>query len=183
LDITAFVTYGGTGTGNSLTRIFSALGQQEGRNYQAGIGLSYVFPVNNNAAEAALLSNQLQYADREIQIKNQIRNIELNVSIAYNNFLNSIEALKKSKQSLVYSEEVFQNEQFKFQTGLTTLLNLILFQERLTFAQLDYIQNQQQFAIAIANLRYETGTLFTHEQGTSQNTPVDLEIFYSLPTN
>ena len=97
LDITAFVTYGGTDTGNSLTRFFSALGQREGRNYRVGVGLSYVFPVNNNAAEAALLSNQLQYSDQEIQIKNQIRNIELNVSIAYNNFLNSIEALKKSK--------------------------------------------------------------------------------------
>jgi len=181
LDVTGFVTYGGTDTGNSLTRFFSALGQQEGRNYQAGVGLSYVFPVNNNAAEAALLSNQLQYSDREIQIKNQIRNIELNVSIAYNNFLNSIEAVKKSKQSLTYYEEVFQNEQFKFQTGLTTLLNLILFQERLTFAQLDYIQNQQQFAIAISNLRYETGTLFTHNQIQTQNKPIDLDLFYTLP--
>jgi len=181
LDLTAFVTYGGTDAGNNLTRIFTALGQQEGRNYQAGVGLSYVFPINNNAAEAALLSNQLQYSDREIQIKDQIRNIELNVGIAYNNFLNSIKSLEKSKQSLAYSEEVFQNEQFKFQAGLTTLLNLILFQERLTFAQLDYIQNQQQFAIAISNLRFETGTLFTHDQNTTQNKPIDLDIFYSLP--
>ena len=181
LDVTAFITYGGTDTGNSLTRFFSALGQQEGRNYQAGLGLSYVFPVNNNAAEAALLNNQLQYSDREIQIRNQIRNIELNVSIAYNNFSNSIEALKKSKQSLTYFKKVFQNEQLKFQMGLTTLLDLILFQERLTFAELDYIQNQQQFAIAISNLRFETGTLFTHEQAQTQNKSIDLDLFYSLP--
>ena len=181
LDVSAFVSYGGTDTGNSLTRFFSALGQYEGRNYQAGVGLSYVFPGNNNAAEAALLSNQLQYTDREIQINNQIRNIELNVSIAHNNFLNSIEALTKSKQALNYYEEVFQNEQLKFQTGLTTLLNLIIFQERLTFAQLDYIQNQQQFAVAISNLRYETGTLFTHDQIQTQNNQIDLDLFYTLP--
>ncbi|MEM6379978.1 MAG: TolC family protein, partial [Bacteroidota bacterium] len=98
--------------------------------------------------------------------------------IAYNNLLNSVEAVKKSEQALRYYENVFENEQIKFQNGLTTLLNLILFQERLTFAQLDYIRNQQQFAIALSNLRYETGTIFSSEVANSQ---FDSAIFYSLP--
>jgi outer membrane protein TolC len=178
LDLTGTVNYGGTDEGNGVDRFFSALGQQQGRNYQVGVGLKYLFPINNNAAEANQLNNQLQYNDQEILLKNQIRNIELNVSIAYNNFLNSIEAVKKSEQALIYHEEVFENEQFKFQNGLTTLLNLILFQERLTFAQLDFIQNQQQFAVAISNLRYETGTIFSEKQ--NGNT-VNLDLFYSLP--
>jgi len=181
LDVSAFITYGGTDSGNGITRFLTALGQYEGRNYQAGVGVNYVFPVNNNFAQAELLNTQLQYDDRVIQINNQIRNIELNVSIAHNNLLNSIAALEKSKQTLTFYEEVFENEQFKFQTGLTTLLNLILFQERLTFAQLDYIQNQQQFAIAISNLRYETGTLFSSDQITTQSNPVGVDIFYTLP--
>lgn len=178
LDLTGTVQYGGSDIGNGVDRFFSALGQQEGRNYQVGVGLKYLFPVNNNFAEANQLNNQLQYNDQEIALKNQVRNIELNVSIAYNNFLNSIEAVKKSEQALIYHEEVFENEQFKFQNGLTTLLNLILFQERLTFAQLDFIQNQQQFANAISRLRYETGTIFSEKQ--NENT-VNLDLFYSLP--
>lgn len=178
LDLSAFARYGGTELGNSVTRFFSALGQNEGRNYQVGVGLSYLFPINNNRAQAQLLTNQLIYSDQEINIKDQIRNIELNVSIAYNNLLNSIEAVKKSEQSLRYYEEVFSNEQIKFQNGLTTLLNLILLQERLTFAQLDFIQNQQQFATALSNLRYETGTIFSSDVSNGQFDPV---IFYSLP--
>ena len=182
LDLTASLTYGGTDAGNGPHRLFTALGQQEGRNYQAGLGVSYVFPIQNNFAEANLLSNQLQYSDREIQLKNQIRNIELNVSIAYNNLVNNIDAVKKSKQSLDYYTTVFENEQYKFQAGLTTLLNLILFQERLTFAQLDYINNQHQFANAINNLRYETGTIFSNSKDfTLKGNSGNPEIFYSLP--
>lgn len=180
LDLTAYLGYGGAATGNGVGRFFTALGNNQGRNYLLGLGLNFLFPINNNRAEATLLTNQLLLSDQEVVIQNQIREIELNVSIALNRYLNSIAALKKSKESLAFYEEVFNNEQIKFQTGLTTLLNLILFQERLTFAQLDYIQNQQQFAIAIANLRYETGTLLTTEQLAQQKT-IDPGVFYTLP--
>lgn len=43
----------------------------------------------------------------------------------------------------MFYKEAFRNEQEKFQTGLTTLLNVILFQERLTSSELDYLQAQQ----------------------------------------
>ena len=180
LNVTAFVNYGGAATGNGFDRFFRSLGNEEGRNYQTGLGLGYTFPLQNNLAQAAQLNAQLQFADQETFLRDQIRNIELNVSIAYNNYQNSVEAMRKSKQSLDYYVEVFTNEQYKFQNGLTTLLNLILLQERLTFSQLDYIQAQQRFAIAISNLRYETGTLF---DGSMLNTdaPVDISIFYTLP--
>lgn len=181
LNLNAFVNYGGSAMGNGVDRFFRSLSNNEGRNYQTGIGLGYIFPLNNNQAEAAKLNAQLQFADQETFLRDQIRNIELNVNIAYNNYLNSVEAVRKSKQSLDYYEEVFTNEQYKFQNGLTTLLNLILLQERLTFAQLDYIQTQQQFAIAISNLRYETGTLYDGTETNAAETPVDISIFYSLP--
>ncbi len=183
LDLTGSMAYGGVDAGNGVHRLLSALAQNEGRNYQVALGLSYLFPINNNYAEANLLNSQLLYTDQEIQLKNQLRNIEVNVSIAYNDLLNSIEAVKKSKQSLAYYENVFKNEQLKFQSGLTTLLNLILLQERLTFAQLDYIQNQQQFAIAISNLRYETGTMYKKDAYNfiSEEDSKKPEVFYSLP--
>ncbi len=182
LDLSAFAGYGGQDFGNGIGRFLTAFTQEQGRNFQVGFGLSYVFPVKNNQAKARLRDSRLLRTDQEIQLSNQIRNIELDVSIAYNNLLNSIEALKKSKQSLDFYEEVFNNEQLKFQSGLTTLLNLILFQERLTFAQLDYIQNQQQFAIAISDLRHETGTLWSQDLSNKQATLPPLFVFYTLPT-
>jgi len=99
LDLTATLAYGGVDSGNGIHRFASALVQNEGRNYQVGFGLNYLFPINNNRAEANLLSNQLRYTDQEIQLQNQIRNIEVNVSVAYNNLLNSIEAVEKSHRN------------------------------------------------------------------------------------
>ncbi|MEL6134054.1 MAG: hypothetical protein AAFR59_11885, partial [Bacteroidota bacterium] len=65
------------------------------------------------------------------------------------------------------------------QNGLTTLLNLILFQERLTLSQLDYLSAQQEFAFAIVNLRNETGTLIKVD---GDNNWTDLATFYTIPT-
>lgn len=178
LNLTAFGSYGGVAMGNGVDRFFRALANDEGRQTQVGVGLNYQFPINNNLAEAAVVSAQLQIADQETFLNDQIRNIELNVSISYNNYLNSVEIVRKAQQSLGYYQDVFTNEQYKFQNGLTTLLNLIIMQERLTFAQLEYIQAQQQYAIAISSLRYESGTLYR----AVQSGPVDVSIFYSLPT-
>jgi outer membrane protein len=164
VDLTVYAGYGGQAFGNGMGQFFNALGNQQGRNHLLGMGINFMFPVQ----------------DQEVQIGNQIRNIELNVSIAHNNYLNSIAALNKAKESLDYYTQVFGNEQAKFQQGLTTLLNLILFQERLTFAQLAYIQSQQQYAMAISSLRFETGTLFSFEQASGAVTP-SLDLILTLP--
>lgn len=181
LNLNLFGSYGGSAMGNGVDRFLRALTNEQGRQTQAGIGLSYLFPLNNNLAEANLLNTQLQIADQETFLRDQIRNIELNVSIAYNNYTNSVEMVRKAKESLDYYEEVFDNEQYKFQNGLTTLLNLILLQERLTFAQLDYIGARQQYASAIGELRYETGTLYSDQDRNVDSQTVDISLFYSLP--
>ena len=105
------------------------------------------------------------------------RNIDLNVSIALNNLENSVEVLEKAKRALEFYQEVYNNEQVKFKNGMTILLNLIQFQERLTFAELDYLQAHQQVAIAIVSLRYETGTLLLNKKGNKGNK----ELFFTIP--
>jgi outer membrane protein len=179
LDLGGFVSYGGRDAGNGLNRLITPLGQTQGRNVQFGFSLNYLFPLNNNLAQAGFVANQVAVSDQQVILDNQIRNIELNVSIALNNLHNSVLTLEKAGQALGFYQEVFNNEQLKFQNGLTTLLNLILFQERLTFAQLDYLQGQQQFAQAILNLRYETGTLLPPTSALAF--PEDLRVFYELP--
>ena len=89
--------------------------------------------------------------------------------------------LQKAEETLGYYQNVFSNEQVKFQNGLTTLLNLILFQERLTFAQLEHLQAQQQFATAIINLRHETGTLITIQENRLVVSSITNDIYYTIP--
>jgi outer membrane protein len=47
----------------------------------------------------------------------------------------------------------------KFKQGMTTLLNLIQIQDRLVYAHSSYISAKLQFAQALTELRFETGTL------------------------
>ena len=164
--------------GNGIDRAFAALSRNEGRNFGYGVRLNFSFPLNNNLAKGNFIQSEVALKDQEITAANLQRNINLNVSIALNNLENSVEVLEKAKEALEFYKEVYSNEQVKFKNGMTILLNLIQFQERLTFAELDYLQAHQQFAIAIVNLRYETGTLLVSKNGKSD---INKTLFYTIP--
>ena len=181
LDLAGFFTYGGVAAGGGISQYFNAFGNVPGRNHVVGLSLTFSFPVNNNLAKASYAKGKIALSDQQIAYEDLQRNIELNVSIAHNNLLNSVAILEKAKEALAFSEQVFSNEQVRFQNGLTTLLNLILFQERLTYAQLEYIQAMQRFAVSVIHLRFETGTLFS--VATRLAGSIDKSIFYTIPSN
>lgn len=178
LDITGFVFYGSSSTGNGIDKTFSSFTNDQGRNIGAGAKLTFTFPVNNNLAKGNYAKSNIALNDQKISNENLHRNIELNISKAINNLDNSVIVLEKAKEALVSYTEVYNNEQVKFQTGLTTILNLILFQERLTSSELQYLQAYQAFANAIIIIRHETGTLIA--QGDKGFT-LNQEVFYTIP--
>lgn len=182
LDLTGFYTYQGEASGGGAEQFFNAFGNRPGRNQVAGFRLNFSIPVNNNRAKADFALSKIAVQDQQISYDNLVRNIDLNVSIAFNNLENATKIVKKAKESLDFSTQVFNNEQVKFQNGLTTLLNLILFQDRLTFAYLEYLRAEQQFAVALLNLRFETGTLLTTDDNNSIKS-LEREIFYTIPNN
>ncbi|AXG69020.1 outer membrane efflux protein [Kordia sp. SMS9] len=178
LDLTGFVNYGGMNMGNGIDRALAAFSRNEGRNFGYGVRLSFSFPLNNNLAKGNFIQNEIAFKDQEITTTNLQRNIDLNVSIALNNLENSVQVLEKAKEALEFNEQVFDNEQEKFKNGMTILLNLIQFQERLTFAQIEYLRAQQEFANAIVNLRFETGTLVANK---NQNSSINKDLFFTIP--
>lgn len=182
LDLTGFINYGGMNMGNGIDNAMAAFSRNEGRNLGYGINLNFSFPIDNNLASGIYIQNEVALKDQQISTDNLQRNIDLSVSVALNDFNNSVQVLEKAKESLKFYEEVYSNEQIKFKNGLTTLLNLILFQERLTSAELQYLEAHQQFAIAIINLRFETGTLLIRD-GIKKEVKNSKELFYTIPSN
>ncbi|MBL4606063.1 MAG: TolC family protein, partial [Flavobacteriaceae bacterium] len=178
IDLTGFLNYGGMNMGNGLNRAIATFTRNEGRSFGYGISLNFSFPINNNLAQGSYIQNEVALKDQQIANNDLQRNIRLNVSIALNDLDKSVQVLKKAQESLNFYQKVFNNEQVKFKNGLTILLNLIQFQERLTFAELEYLQAHQQFASAIINLRYETGTLLINKKGASG---IDKKLFYTIP--
>lgn len=178
LDLEGFFFYGNASQGNGRNYKFSSLVNDEGRYMGAGAKLTFSFALNNNFAKGNLYRSRVALTDQNVVTKNLQRNIELNISTAVNNLQSSVLILERSKEALENYRKAFNDEQLKFQTGLTTLLNVILFQERLTNSELQYLQAQQNFALSILNLRHETGTLISQD---AKGFKINRESYYSIP--
>ena len=178
LDLTGFVNYGSASAGNGIGETFSSFTNNQGRNMGVGARLTYTFPVNNNLARGTYFKRNVALNDQKVANDNLQRNIELNINNALNNLNNSVLVLDKAEKALNFYKEAFTNEQVKFQTGLSTILNLILFRERLTSSELEYLQAYQQFANAIINLRHETGTLISQD---GKGFSIEQKAFYIIP--
>lgn len=178
LDLTGFVFYGSASTGNGVDQAMDSFSNNQGQNVGGGAKLTFSIPINNNLAKGNFLKSKIALNDQTVINENSLRNVELNINSAINNLHNSVQVLEKAKESLTFYQEAFNNEQIKFQTGLTTLLNLILFQERLTASELEYLSAQQQFSNAILNLRYETGTLIEKD---GPGFKITQSSFYTIP--
>lgn len=178
LDLTGFVSYGSLSTGNRMGDILASFSNTQGKNIGTGARLTFTFPVNNNLAKGNLIKSYLATSDQNVVVSNMQRVIELDVSNDLNYLTNSVSNLEKAEEVLKYNGDVFKDEQVKFQSGLTTLLSLILFQERLTTSQLRYLQAYQQFANAILNLRHDSGTLILPDD---KGFTIDRSAFYTIP--
>ncbi|CAD0008307.1 TolC family protein [Flavobacterium chungangense] len=179
LDLTGFVYYGSTSNGNGMDKTLTSFVNNQGQDVGGGAKLTFLFPLNNNAAKGNYSISKIAVKDQEIISNNTQRNIELNINIAFNNLRNSALIVDKAKESMAFYQQAFNNEQEKFQIGLTTLFNLMQFQERFTYSELEYLNAEQQFSNAIISLRHETGTLVSKEKldfGILKNT------FYTVPT-
>lgn len=178
LDLTGFVYYGSTSTGNGMDKTLTSFVNNQGQNVGGGARLTFLFPLNNNVAKGNYSISKIAVKDQAVISDNTQRNIELNVNIAFNNLSNSVLILEKAKESMAFYQEAFNNEQIKFQMGLTTLFNLMQFQERFTYSELEYLNAEKQFSNAIISLRHETGTLVSKEK-------IDFSIlqnaFYTVP--
>ncbi len=153
--------YGGWRMGDDLTNLLSAFGTLPGREVSGQIGLVYQFPLQNRAAKAAYAQQKILIQEQQINFENLQRNIDINLQVALNNLDQSRQALEKSRSSFDYYQQAFENESKKFQSGLTTLLNLIIFQDRLTSIHIRYIQAQQQLAEYLSTLQFEMGTIIS----------------------
>ncbi|TWI03206.1 outer membrane protein TolC [Flavobacterium tiangeerense] len=178
LNLSAFGFYGSASAGNGVDKTWSSLVNNQGQELGGGAKLSFSFPLNNNLAKGNYSIRKIALQNQTVINENIHRNIELNIDIAVNNLMNSVLILQKSKESFDFYQNAFKNEQIKFQSGLTTLLNLILFQERLTASELENLNAQQQFSNAILILRHETGTLISKED---LGFKITQNAFYTIP--
>ena len=178
LDLAGFAFYGNSSQGNGKSFQTTSLFKTEGQYIGGGAKLTFNFAPNNNYAKGYYAKDLMVLEDQKIINSNIKRTLELNIANALYELSQNALALLRSKDAFETYRLAFENEQAKYQTGLTTLLNVILFQERLTSAELEYLRSQQLYATAIIKLRHETGTLITSD---NKKLSITNNSFYTIP--
>lgn len=171
---------------------FGFAGQDEGRSFRTyysslykdipgisqSVVLRYTFPPSNTISKGLYLQRMATLRQSKIQLDNLVRTIFSNVTVALESVRNQGQALAEARQAVEAYREALQNEKEKFRLGMSTLLDIIDTDDRLTDAVLNEINTHLQFAFAIARLRFETGTIIAHQDGKFS---VDLGMVTHIP--
>lgn len=125
----------------------------------ASVQLSYGIPLAKVAARGAALRGAAAYDQARIREADLVRQISSGVVVAGEALRHSRLALRSSREAVTLSRRAVENEKRKFQLGMSTLFDVILAEDALTSARLGEIAGQHDYAVAIARLRYESGSL------------------------
>ncbi len=141
------------GYGSVLSQIFG----RNFPNYSAGISLN--IPIRNRAAQADLITDQLNYRQQQIQDRQLQNNIRQNV-------INSRVALEQARAAYDTSvearnlqEQTANGTRRKYDLGTATILDVVITQRDTTGRELSEVQARNQYIHARINLQSVLGTI------------------------
>jgi outer membrane protein TolC len=177
VDLVLHGGYAGMNTGGSARSYFNSIGDHiEGPLAMAT--LNFGFPVANRSARGNLIQQEAYYQQSVINAEDLARGIQSSVTIALERVRNAAEELKESEKAMAQYLIALENEKSKRKLSMSTLIDVIVTEDRLTGAAIGNIGAQSQYAIGIIQLRFETGTLLN---GGSRNQIITREQLITLP--
>jgi outer membrane protein len=127
------------GYGSFLDQLFS----RKFPNYSAGFQLN--IPIRNRAAQADLITDELNYRQQQIQDKQLQNNIKLNVINAQTALKQARVAYDNAVQSRVLQEQTLNGEKRKYELGTSTILNVVIVQRDTTTRALAEVDAKNQY--------------------------------------
>jgi len=164
VDLTLGAGYGTLVENRAPFDLFGVLGQNRaGPNLFATLAAE--IPVRNSAAEGVFLAQSALLNANHIRVRNVADTIGNNVLTDVQALVRSADQLAQSAETTRYYERTLENERTKRQLGLATLIDVINVEDRLTNALLVEVQARQLYANAIAQLRFDLGTIVQERDG------------------
>jgi outer membrane protein TolC len=140
------------GYGTILSQLFG----RNFPNYSAGFQLS--LPIRNRAAQADLVTDELNYRSQQIQDKQLQNNIKLNVLNAQTALRQARAAYETAVVARKLQEQTLAGERRKYELGTSSILNVVLVQRDTTGRQLSEVDARNQYIRARSSLRQVLGT-------------------------
>ncbi len=158
LDLNMDVGYTGLDEGDGVGYAGSAFTNNiKGYNY--AVSLNYNLFLENSTAKSILFQKKSELKQIEIIKQGLRKNISSNILIAVDRLKNSLKSLLAAEESVTYYKSTLNNEEKKFKIGTATLFDLIQIEENLTNSTLTFIAAKLNYASAMAQLKYETGSI------------------------
>lgn len=125
----------------------------------SALSLAFSWPTGNRRARGDL--EQVEAArDQSLQFEQLVRRgVEADVATAVDAVRRHAEQLERATEAVRLFERAVENEEKKLTAGTSTILDVISQRDRLTSAQQARVSAQLALAVALARLRFETGTL------------------------
>jgi outer membrane protein len=141
------------GYGTVLSQIFA----RNFPNYSAAISLT--MPLRNRAAQADLVTDELNYRQSEIQDKQLRNSIKLNVLNAYTALQQSKAAYESAITARKLQDQTLAGVRRKYELGTSTITDVVIAQRDDTTRQLAEIDARRQYIDARTSLKQQLGTI------------------------
>jgi len=141
------------GYGTVLDQIF----RRNFPNYSASISLT--IPLRNRAAQADLVTDELNYRQSEIQDKQLRNNIKLNVLNAYTALRQSKAAYESAIVARKLQDETLAGTRRKYELGTSTITDVVIAQRDDTTRNLAEVDARRSYIDARTSLKQQLGTI------------------------
>ncbi|PYR74390.1 MAG: hypothetical protein DMF87_23055 [Acidobacteria bacterium] len=163
LDLVLTGGYKGWQLGGGADRFFTPL-FREIPGVDASVQIRYEFLASNAGNRGRLLQQSAIDDTRHLALADLERHVAAEVVVAVEVLRRSTDSLAASQEAGRLFDEGVQNEERKFRLGLSTLFDVIQAADGLTNARLTETAAQRDYAVAIATLRYQSGTLLRFDE-------------------
>jgi outer membrane protein TolC len=145
------------GYGNILSQLFS----RNFPNYTVGVQL--IIPFRNRAAQANLITTELNLRQNELSVQRLINQVRVDVQTALTALTQARAQYQAAVQARILQEQTADAEEKKLAVGASTTYNVILIQRDMWAAQDAEVQAQALYILARVQLEWATGmTLQNH---------------------
>jgi outer membrane protein len=159
VDMVTSIGYAGLQIGGGrLTSLFSPVFSNV-PGPDVSIAFRYQWATSNVGARGVLLQTESTYEQERITRQELQRQIRTGVYQASESIGRNATAMAEAHQAVSLYEATVRSEQRKFQLGVSTLFDTIQAADALTNVKLSEISIAREYAVALATLRFQTGSL------------------------
>jgi outer membrane protein TolC len=140
--------------------------------------VTYSFPSGRNAARGQVVQADATVRQAVLKSSETERQVSSGVIVALSGIRNSLERLKRSRESVQYYQAALQGERDKWELGIGSLIDILTMEDRLTAAMNNDVSAKLAYAVAVSQFRLATGTLMTANEPVQS---IEKSTFVTLP--